>query len=79
MERWIKPLLVAVAMTLGCGGDPDPQDAASGANASMSVQKASVAHGKCPAGTFKCAKVCCYASGDVSCVSGVCCVPPHCP
>jgi len=34
---------------------------------------------KCPPGTFKCGKVCCDASGDLVCVNGTCCVPPHCP
>jgi WD40 repeat protein len=38
-----------------------------------------VSHKKCSAGTFQCGSVCCDASGDVACVKGVCCVPPHCP
>ena len=78
MQRWMKVLLVAAAMTLGCGGDLDPQDMGSGAEASMSVQKAPLAHGKCPGGTVKCGKVCCDAS-DGACVNGVCCFPPRCP
>jgi hypothetical protein len=36
-------------------------------------------HKKCAAGTFQCGRVCCDASGDLACVNGVCCVPPHCP
>lgn len=34
---------------------------------------------KCPTGTFRCGHVCCDASGDLVCVNGTCCVPPHCP
>jgi len=36
-------------------------------------------HKKCPPGTFQCGRMCCDASGDVACVNGTCCVPPHCP
>jgi len=79
MQRWMKVLLVAAAMTLGCGGDLDPQDVGSGAEASMSVQKAPLAHGKCPGGTVKCGKVCCDVADGVACVNGGCCVPPRCP
>ncbi len=76
MERLTTLLLVAAALTLGCGG-LDPEEAGS-RDASMSVEEASLRH-KCPVGTFRCGKICCDASGDVSCVNGVCCVPPHCP
>jgi len=77
MARLITLLLVASALTLGCGGVPDPEEAGS-RDASMGVEQASLRR-KCPVGTFHCGKICCDASGDVSCVSGVCCVPPHCP
>ena len=48
-------------------------------NLSCPDQSSMLFHKKCGAGTFQCGKVCCDASGDVACVNGVCCVPPHCP
>ena len=79
MERWIKVLLVAAAMTFGCGGELDPQDVASAAEASMSVQTAPLADGKCAAGSVKCGKVCCDVADGAACVNRRCCVPPRCP
>jgi hypothetical protein len=70
--------LVATAMILGCGG-VDPQEARGSAGDLISVEERPLRHPKCPPGTFRCDKVCCDASGDVACVKGVCCVPPHCP
>jgi hypothetical protein len=79
MARRITLLLAAMAMSLGCGAGGNPREASSRARATTSVEDASAEHKKCPAGTFQCGTICCDASGDVSCVKGVCCVPPHCP
>ena len=78
MQRRSMLWLVATAMILGCGG-VEPQETRAGVEGPISVQERSLGHRKCPAGTFQCDRTCCDASGDVACVHGVCCVPPHCP